>query len=245
MVNGISEKRPLVSVVMPCLNEEEGIGFCIEQIRKVFKDNGIDGEIVICDNGSTDNSVKIANKYGARVVHEHIRGYGRAYLKGFANANGEYLFMVDADGTYDLNELPRFLTKLIDEKYDFVTGSRYLGGFEYRSMPFLHRYIGNPVLTAILNCLFMAGYTDVFCGFRGFSRKSYESIKPASPGMEFNLELAINARLANLRIAEIPIFLHRRLGISKLRAFRDGWRSLFMMISLWIRHVSHASGPAT
>lgn len=223
-------ENPLVSVVMPCLNEEEAIGVCIEKIQKTFARNKINGEIVVSDNGSTDNSVAIAESMGVRVVHQPLRGYGNAYLKGFASARGSYLIMGDADDTYDFTLIPQFLEKLVNERHDFVTGSRYVEGFEDKSMPLLHRFVGNPALTAILNTLFGTAYTDVYSGFRGFSRKAYDLIQPISPGMEFNLELAINAGLADLRIAEIPIRLHPRKGESKLRTIRDGWRSLRMML---------------
>jgi glycosyltransferase involved in cell wall biosynthesis len=220
---------PLVSVVMPCLNEEAAIGACIEKIQRTFAAAGIDGEIVVCDNGSTDASVAIAERMGARVVHQPRRGYGRAYLTGFAAARGRYLIMGDADDTYDFALIPQFLDALTRDGYDFVTGSRYLKGGD-RHVTLLHRFVGNPALTAILNLLFRTRYTDVYCGFRGFSREAYNRIRPISPGMEFNLELAINARLAGLRVREIPIELGPRKGESKLRTFRDGWRSLRMML---------------
>ena len=221
--------RPLVSVVMPCLNEEAAIGACIEKIQRTFGTAGIAGEIVVCDNGSTDTSVAIAERMGARVVHESRRGYGNAYLKGFAEARGTYLVMGDADDTYDFSLIPEFLSAMTERGYDFVTGSRYLGGGD-KHVTLLHRFVGNPGLTAILNLLFRTRYTDVYCGFRGFTREAYERIRPVSPGMEFNLELAINAQLAGLRITEIPIELGPRKGESKLRTFRDGWRSLRMML---------------
>lgn len=220
---------PLVSVVMPCLNEEAAIGACIEKIERAFAAAGIAGEIVVCDNGSTDDSVAIAERMGARVVHQPRRGYGNAYLKGFAEARGKYLIMGDADDTYDFSLIPRFVDALTREGYDFVTGSRYLEGGD-KHVVRLHRFIGNPALTAILNFLFRTRYTDVYCGFRGFSRAAYDRIRPVSPGMEFNLELAINARLASLKVTEIPIELGPRKGESKLRSFRDGWRSLRMML---------------
>ena len=221
--------EPLVSVVLPCLNEEEAIGSCIEKIQGTFARANIAGEIVVCDNGSSDRSVPIAESMGARVVHQPLRGYGNAYLKGFASARGKYLIMGDADDTYDFTLIPRFLDSLVAQGYDFVTGSRYLDGGDRHITP-LHRVFGNPALTAILNILFGTRYTDVYCGFRGFSRGTYEIIRPVSPGMEFNLELAINAGLAGLRIHEIPIELGPRKGESKLRTFRDGWRSLRMML---------------
>jgi len=219
---------PLVSVVMPVLDEEEAIGPCIEKIRATFASAGIDGEIVVCDNGSTDASVAIAERMGARVVHQPLRGYGNAYLKGFASARGRYLVMGDADDTYDFTMIPQFVAAL-EGGHQFVTGSRYLGGGE-AEITALHRYFGNPALTRILNLLFGTRYTDVYCGFRAFSRETYDAIRPVSPGMEFNLELAINAGLAGLRVHEIPIVLAPRKGESKLRTFRDGWRSLRMML---------------
>jgi glycosyltransferase involved in cell wall biosynthesis len=222
-------QEPLVSVVMPCLNEEEAIGPCIEKIRRTFAEAGIDGEIVVCDNGSTDASVAIAERMGARVVHQPLRGYGNAYLKGFASARGRYLVMGDADDTYDFTMIPQFLQALNGEGHEFVTGSRYLGGGDAH-ITALHRYFGNPALTRTLNLLFGTRYTDVYCGFRAFSRQAYDRIRPVSPGMEFNLELAINAGLAGLRVKEIPIVLAPRKGESKLRTFRDGWRSLRMML---------------
>jgi glycosyltransferase involved in cell wall biosynthesis len=222
-------ESPLVSVVMPCLDEEEAIGACIEKIQRTFETAGIDGEVVVCDNGSTDDSVAIAESMNARVVHEPNRGYGRAYLTGFAAARGRYLIMGDADDTYDFTLIPEFLRKLAEEGYDFVTGSRYLGGGE-RHITAVHRVFGNPALTRLLNLLFGGRYTDVYCGFRGFSRQAYDLIRPVSPGMEFNLELAINAQLAGLKIVEVPIELGPRKGASKLRTLRDGWRSLRMML---------------
>ena len=220
---------PEVSVVMPCLNEEAAIGACIEKIRRTFDQAGLDGEIVVCDNGSTDRSVAIAEAMGARVVHQPERGYGNAYLKGFDSARGRYLVMGDADDTYDFTLSPEFLKVLREGGNAFVTGSRYLGGGD-GNITGLHRWFGNPALTRILNALFGTRYTDVYCGFRAFSREAYERIRPVSPGMEFNLELAINAGLAGLRTAEIPIVLAPRKGESKLRTFRDGWRSLRMML---------------
>jgi glycosyltransferase involved in cell wall biosynthesis len=222
-------QEPLVSVVMPCLNEEAAIGPCIEKIRRTFDAAAIHGEIVVCDNGSTDDSVARAEHMGARVVHQPLRGYGNAYLKGFASARGRYLVMGDADDTYDFTMIPEFVEALHTEGHEFVTGSRYLGGGDAH-ITALHRYFGNPALTRILNLLFGTRYTDVYCGFRAFSRETYEKIRPVSPGMEFNLELAINAGLAGLRVKEIPIVLAPRIGESKLRTFRDGWRSLRMML---------------
>jgi glycosyltransferase involved in cell wall biosynthesis len=223
------EENPLVSVVMPCLNEEEAIGSCISKIQDTFARMGIQGEIVVADNGSTDSSIAIAERMGALVVHQPLRGYGNAYIKGFSCAKGRYLIMGDADDTYDFTLIPQVLERL-DRGYDFVTGSRYLSsGQQQIPIPILHRFLGNPMLTALLNFFFNTAYTDVYCGFRGFSRAAYALIEPISPGMEFNLELAINAGLAGLKITEIPIQLQPRKGESKLHTLRDGWRSLRMM----------------
>ena len=171
---------PTVSVVMPCLNEEEAIGPCIEKIEATFSAAGIDGEIVVCDNGSTDASVAIAERMGARVVHQPRRGDGNAYLKGFDSARGRYLVMGDADDTYDFTMIPQFVGAL-ERGSQFVTGSRYLGGGDAH-ITALHRYFGNPALTRILNSLFGTRYTDVYCGFRAFSRETYDRIRPVSPG---------------------------------------------------------------
>lgn len=218
----------MVSVVLPCLNEEAAIGACLQKILATFVQAQLDGEIIVCDNGSTDRSVEIAESMGVQVVHQPERGYGNAYLKGFASARGTYLVMGDADDTYDFTMIPTFIEKLC-AGHDFVTGSRYLEG-GHATIPFLHRFFGNPLLTKILNVLFKTAYTDVYCGYRAFSRRAYDLIQPVSPGMEFNLELAINAGLAGLKTAELPIQLAERKGESKLRTFRDGWRSLRMML---------------
>ena len=222
-------KAPLVSIVMPCLNEEAAIGICIEKIQATLAKANISGEIVVCDNGSTDNSVAIAESMGVRVVHQPLKGYGNAYIKGMASARGKYLIMGDADDTYDFTLIPEFLDLLCRQGYDFATGSRYLEA-QGKNITLLHRFLGNPAITGTLNFLFGTRYTDVYCGFRGFSREAYQLIEPVSPGMEYNLELAINAGLAGLKIAELPIQLAPRIGESKLRTFRDGWRSLRMML---------------
>jgi len=193
----ISEKdpAPFISVVMPCLNEEESIGACIEKIKQSFSELNIVGEVVVCDNGSTDRSAVIASALGAHVVLEMKRGYGHAYQTGFREARGQFLVMADADDTYDLTQLNRFLEKL-KQGYDFLTGSRYLDPNSKKNIKFSHRILGNPLLTKFLNYFFGLKYTDVYCGYRAFSRTAYDKIAPVSSGMEFNLELAINASKA-------------------------------------------------
>lgn len=218
-----------VSLVLPCLNEEAAITTVIRKAQDVFRRNRIDGEILVVDNGSTDRSAELAMMAGVRVLSEPRRGYGHACLTGMAAATGDILVMGDADDTYDFETIPKFLAMLRSGQYDFVTGSRYLGGGNSR-IPFLHRTIGNPALTRLLNLLFGTQYTDVYCGLRAFTREAYARIRPVTTGMEFNLELAINAKLARLRVAEVPIVLGSRKGTSKLKTFRDGWRSLRMML---------------
>ena len=243
-----SAKQPLVSVVLPCLDEEETIGACIKKIQETFARHQIDGEIIVCDNGSTDASISIAQALGAVVVHEPIRGYGHAYLTAFKAARGVYLIMGDADDTYDFALIPQFLNDLTIGGYEFVTGSRYLSGHsaghsagQLDEIPFLHRFLGNPVLTRLLNLCFGTSYTDVYCGIRGFSREAYDRIQPISSGMEFNLELAINAKLKKLKIREIPVRLGPRKGISKLHTVYDGLRSLrlIMMKKIFPGHYLH------
>ena len=219
-----------VSVVMPCLNEEESIAFCINMIKTCFVRYGIKGEIIVVDNDSTDNSLSIAKANGAKVVVEQERGYGNAYKTGIAIAQGRYIIMGDSDGTYDFSMIGDFVEAL-RQGAAFVTGSRKLGEIRRGSMPWFHQYFGNPMLTKLLNFLFHSEYTDVYCGLRGFTKEAYDLIRPISSGMEFNLELAINAAKAKLEICEIPITLSPRVGgKSKLSTFSDGWRSLRFML---------------
>lgn len=217
-----------VSVILPCLNEVEGLKACLPKIERTLAEAGVIGEIIVCDNGSSDGSGAVAAQLGAWVVHQPRQGYGYACQRGFAEAQGDYLIMGDADDTYDFRMLTDFLSKL-DEGYDFVTGSRYQRA-KGIGIPFWHRYLGNPVLTGLVNRLFGTHYTDVYCGLRAFTRKAYDQIRPVSCGMEFNLELAINAGLAQLKITELPIQLRPRQGISKLNTLRDGWRSLRLIL---------------
>jgi glycosyltransferase involved in cell wall biosynthesis len=222
----------MVSVILPCLNEEAALGTCLAKIKQTLSRANIPFEIVVCDNGSTDNSVSIARVMDVRIVHEPRRGYGRAYLKGFAAAKGRYLVMGDADDTYDFTLIPALIEHL-KNGYDFVTGSRYEGGI--RNLPFLSRVVGNPALTAAVNVLFGSRFTDVYCGLRAFTRQAFDRINPSATGMEFNLELAIRAHLLGLQIKQVPIELAPRLGESKLSIVRDGCRSLAFILSMLFR----------
>ncbi len=220
-----------VSVVMPCLNEEATIAFCIEKAQRALKGLGIRGEVIVADNGSTDNSVPIAQALGARVVHQPIRGYGAAYLAGIAAAQGKLIVIGDSDDTYDFSEMERFLQPL-REGYELVMGSRFKGEIKPGAMPKLHRYIGNPILTGILNLLFRAGVSDAHCGMRAFTRDAYEKLNLQTTGMEFASEMVIKAAKAKLKMTEVPITYSPRQGESKLSSFRDGWRHLRFMLML-------------
>ncbi|MDE0314713.1 MAG: glycosyltransferase family 2 protein [Candidatus Poribacteria bacterium] len=226
-----NEDNILVSVVMPCLNEEETLGTCIQKAQDTLEELDIQGEVVVADNGSIDASVAIAERLGARVVHQPLRGYGAAYLAGIAAAKGQYIIMGDSDDTYDFTDLERFITPLRNG-YDFVIGNRLKGKILRGAMPFLHRYIGNPVLTGILNLLFRSGISDAHCGMRSFTQEAYQEMELQTTGMEFASEMVINATRADLKIEEIPITYYPREGESKLNSFRDGWRHLRFMLML-------------
>ena len=223
--------RPDISVVMPCLDEEDAIVHCIELALEGIRRSGLTGEVVVCDNGSTDRSVARAAAAGARVVHQPLRGYGSAYRKGFEMARGKYLVMGDSDGSYDFSELHRFVALLV-EGNDYVLGSRFDGEILPGAMPWLHQYIGNPVLTGVLNRFFGLHASDAHSGMRAFTREAYDRLGVATEGMEFASEIVINAAHAGLKVAETPITYHPRIGESKLHSFRDGWRHLRFMLLL-------------
>ncbi|MFN3528188.1 MAG: glycosyltransferase family 2 protein, partial [Candidatus Altarchaeaceae archaeon] len=194
-----------VSVVMPCLNEEKTVGICVEKCLKVFKENNIDGEVIVVDNGSTDNSAEVARKAGARVVFEKRKGYGSAYLKGLSEARGKYIIIGDSDDTYDFSEIPKFLKLLMNDHYDFVSGTRLKGKILPGAMPWLHRYIGNPLLTKIFNLVFHSNFSDVHCGLKGFTKDALEKMNLKCVGMEFASEISVKAVKNKLKIKEIPI----------------------------------------
>ena len=217
-----------VSVVIPCLNEEASIQRCVTAARRALEDQSWRGEVIVADNGSEDRSVELASDAGALIVHEPRRGYGSAYLAGFAAASGEYIVMADADLTYDFADIPRFVSKL-DEGADLVMGDR-MGNIQPGAMPWLHRYIGNPVLTGILNLFFRTGVRDAHCGMRAVRRAALPQLDLRTTGMEFASEMVIRAGKERLAIDEIPIHYHPREGESKLSSFRDGWRHLRFLL---------------
>jgi hypothetical protein len=222
---------PEISVVMPCLNEELTLPICIRKATETIDRLGLDAEIVVADNGSTDRSVEIAESMGARVIHQPLKGYGNAYLAGLGGSRGKYIVMADSDDSYDFTDIGRFIEPLRNG-YDMVMGTRLKGRIEPGAMPFLHRYLGNPVLTAILNILFRTGISDSHCGMRAFTRDAYDRMHLRTTGMEFASEMIIKASKAGLRITEIPITLHKDKRNRKphLRTWRDGWRHLRFML---------------
>jgi glycosyltransferase involved in cell wall biosynthesis len=219
---------PLVSVVIPCLNEAENIEECVTRARAVLEEHGLNGEVVVADNGSTDGSPELAAAAGARVIHEDRRGYGSAYLAGFANARGEYIVMLDADLTYPFELIPRFVDELAGGA-ELVMGDR-MDNIQPGAMPWLHQYVGNPILSGILNLFFRTGVRDAHCGMRGLRRDILPKLDLRTPGMEFASEMVIRASKAKLDIREFPIEYHPRGGESKLSSFRDGWRHLRFLL---------------
>jgi glycosyltransferase involved in cell wall biosynthesis len=227
-----------VSVVIPCLNEADTLEACVRKAQQSMAEAGIAGEVVVADNGSTDESPQIAERLGARVVNVKWRGYGSALMGGIEAARGELIVMGDADDSYDFLETARFIEKLRDD-YDLVQGCRLPSGggtVMPGAMPFLHRWIGNPILTRLVRIMFKAQICDVYCGMRAFRKSHYQRLKQRCTGMEFATEMIIKSNLVGARIAELPITLYpdgRKAHQPHLRTFRDGWRTLvlFMMFS--------------
>ena len=235
----------LVSVVMPCLNEEDTLGICIEKAQSTLEALGLQGEVIIADNGSTDNSVAIAEDLKARIVHQSTRGYGAAYLAGFAAAQGHYIVMGDSDDTYDFTDLERFITPL-QNGYNFVIGNRFKGNILPGAMPWANRYIGNPILSGMLRILFGTYISDSHCGMRSFTAEAYKRMDLKTTGMEFASEMVIKAVQSELRILEIPITYHPRGGESKLNAIRDAWRHIrFMLKHKLSKQTTHEKQSAT
>jgi glycosyltransferase involved in cell wall biosynthesis len=229
---------PILSVVMPCLNEADTLAICIEKARRGIKESGVSGEIIIADNGSVDGSIQIAEELEARVVHVREKGYGNALMGGIEAAEGEFVMMGDADDSYDWLEIPKFVAKL-NEGYDLVQGCRLpKGGGRVLpgAMPFLHRWWGNPMFSRMVKSWFHAPINDVYCGLRGFTKEHYNSLNQRCTGMEFATEMIIKSSLYKAKIAEVPITLHpdgRKSHAPHLKTFRDGWRTLrfFLMYS--------------
>lgn len=225
----INYKRPELSIILPCLNEEKAIGFCLDEIKQVIRENNLNAEIIVVDNGSTDNSRNIVKEKGADLVYEQKKGYGAAYLKGFESARGRYIFMADADASYDFKEIPRFL-EYLKQNHDFVIGNRFNEKIEKGAMTWTHKYIGNPVLSGILRLFFRTKINDSHCGMRAINKRALDKLDVQTTGMEFASEMIVKAVKNKLSIKEVPIKYHRRKGDSKLSSFSDGWKHFRFML---------------
>ncbi|MDH5279952.1 MAG: glycosyltransferase family 2 protein [Thermoleophilia bacterium] len=220
---------PQISVVVPCLNEEAAVGNVVEQALEGIRRSGRSGEVVVVDNGSTDSSAEVATDHGARVVVEPRHGYGSAYLAGLAAAQGDYIVMGDADETYPMDELAPFVDRL-EQGDDLVIGSRFKGTIHGNAMPFLNRFVGNPILTGMLNVLFGVKVSDAHCGMRAVRRDALPVLDLHSTGMEFASEMVFKAYRRGLRVSEVPIDYYPRIGESKLNRFGDAWRHVRFML---------------
>ena len=220
-----------LTILMPCLNEAETLETCIRKARTYLETSGVDGEILIADNGSTDGSPEIAKRCGARVVEVPERGYGAALIGGCNAAQGKYVIMGDADDSYDFLHLDPFMEKL-REGYDLVMGNRFKGGIEPGAMPPLHRYLGNPVLSFIGRLFYPSNIGDFHCGLRGYNRESIRKLGLQTTGMEYASEMVVKATLYKLKITEVPTTLKKdgRSHAPHLRSFRDGWRHLKFLL---------------
>jgi glycosyltransferase involved in cell wall biosynthesis len=222
-----------ISVVLPCLNEERTVGDCVRAARQAISKMRLKGEVVVVDNGSTDGSVRESKKNGARVVPCEAKGYGSALKKGFDSAKGRWVVMGDADKTYDFGEIPK-LIDLLKQGADLAMGSRLRGRIESRAMPWLHRWVGTPVLTAILNRFFHSDISDVNCGIRAFKKEAVERMDLHSTGMEFAAEMVIKAARLKMTILETPVNYYASAPgrVPNLHTLRDGWRHLRFMLLL-------------
>ncbi|MDQ2840815.1 MAG: glycosyltransferase family 2 protein [Acidobacteriota bacterium] len=221
----------VISIVMPCLNEAETLAGCIQNAFRAISDAGVNGEVIVADNGSTDDSPLIAVREGARVVPVPVKGYGAALMGGIEAARGTYILMADADASYNLSHLTRFLAPL-KSGADLVMGNRFKGGIEPGAMPLLHRYLGNPVLSMLGRLLFGAPVNDFHCGIRAFSKSAIQRLNLRTVGMEFASEMVVKASLMGLAIAEVPTTLtpDGRSRPPHLRTWRDGWRHLRFLL---------------
>ncbi len=220
-----------ISIIMPCLNEEEGVVACVEEARGWIEASGMTGEVIVVDNGSTDRSAELAAAAGARVIPEARPGYGSALLRGFAEARGKYMVMGDCDGTYEFKALEPFIEPL-DNGYEMVIGNRLTSMLAPGAMPWAHRFVGTPMISWILRFFTGAKIRDSQCGLRAVRRDAYQQLGLKSPGMEFASEMILKAMRRGMHLAEVPIPYNVRAGDSKLSTIRDGWRHLrFLLVS--------------
>lgn len=236
---------PVVSAVMPCLNEEITLGVCIRKAQQCFAALGIEGEVIVADNGSTDRSAEIARGLGARVVHQPLKGYGAALSAGIEAAAGEIIVMADADDSYDWSGMGPFIEK-IRAGYDLVIGNRFKGGIAPGAMPLLHRYLGNPVLSTLARIIHRAPIGDFHCGLRAFTKSAFVRMRLRTAGMEFATEMVVSAARAGMRICEVATTLKPdgRNRPPHLRSFRDGWRHLRFIFTYAPNYLYMAPGVA-
>mgnify|MGYP005847720731 CR=1 FL=1 len=235
--------KPYITIVIPCLNEQRTIGTCIRKASEVLREMAVPAEILVADNGSSDDSERLARQHGARVVRAPVRGNGNALRAGFRAANGRYLIMFDADDSYDISSIPTFLAYL-EQGYDLVIGNRFLGGIRPGAMPWSHRYFGNPLLSMIYKLLFRGKIGDINSGIRGIRRESLGKWDLRTSGMEFCAEMVVMATIRNMKIAEVPtvLFPDGRGRPSHLKTWRDGWRIFIFMLRIaverkWLKKI--------
>ncbi len=233
-----------VSVVLPCLNEEDTVGICVNKIKEVFAKEKISGEIIVVDNGSTDRSRQICESLGVRVVVEPKRGYGAAYLRGLREAKAGYIVIGDSDNTYDFYDIPKFI-ECLRKGSDFVMGSRFKGKMQKGAMSWTHRYIGNPILSGLTRLFFRTRLSDIHCGMRAFTSSAYTAMGLSTVGMEFATEMVVAALQNNFKICEVPVNYYPRKGESKLMPLADAWRHIrFMLLycPVWLYFIPGAIG---
>ena len=233
--NLLSSKNPELTVVIPCLNEEDTLGLCLSKLERVAKNENLKLEVIVADNGSKDDSIDIASKFGARIIHVSRRGYGAALMGGIQKANAPYILMADADDSYDFLQVPTFFEKT-KERFDLIQGCRLPKGggkIEKGAMPWSHRHIGNPLFTFLVRTWFNSPVNDVYCGMRAFKKSFYDSLKMRCTGMEFATEMIIKSANLEAKTVEVPITLHKDGRIQHpphLRTIRDGWKTLQFFI---------------
>ncbi len=221
-------KKPEITIILPCRNEEQALDFCLKQVKQVIKVNKLNAEIIVSDS-SEDSSPKIAKRHKVKLIKHNKQGYGIAYLEAFKHVKAKYIFMADADATYDFSKIPHFI-KPLKQGFDFVIGNRFKGKIEEGAMSWSHKYIGNPLLSGILRLFFRTKIGDSHCGMRAITKKALDKLNLRTTGMEFASEMIIKAVKSKLKIKEIPVNYYKRKGSSKLKSFADGWRHLRFML---------------